>query len=192
VALHTLGSTSTTALNAIQFYPSGTTSSSTADTLSPADLAAINQSISGDGRFAVSNPTGILLTASTHSNTTLDTFSATGGGPLSSIQVGQLVLGVGIVPGTFVTARTPTTGTPTSVTLSQAASATATGVYIGIIPLHPTSDTLSFMGGRLYLPGGRGVIFVHPGDYVAIDNTGWPIVVSQASVAYAGSLWHLV
>lgn len=41
--------------------------------------------------------------------------------------------------------------------------------------------------GVLQLPGKRGVIKVMPGDYVAVDSQGWPIVVSAYSIA--NSTW---
>lgn len=175
MALHTFGSTSTTALSALKFEAS--------NVLSPADLAAIANSIVGDGRFAATNPTGILATGTTHSNTTLDTLVAVAGGPLASIGIGFLVLGVGIPPGTFVAGKP----TSTSVTLSQAATAGSAGTKIAIIPPDGVSGRLSF-NGQLEIPG-RGLLKVLPGDVVAIDNTGWPILVSAAAIAYGGSLW---
>lgn len=36
--------------------------------------------------------------------------------------------------------------------------------------------------GLLYIPN-RGVLQVLPGDYVAIDSQGWPILVSANSIA---------
>ncbi len=36
--------------------------------------------------------------------------------------------------------------------------------------------------GLLHVPN-RGVLKVLPGDYVAIDNEGWPILVSAYSIA---------
>ena len=185
MAVGTLGTNANTSLSAITFNVNGATTSTTSHTLSAADLAAIAASITGDGHFAATNPTGILATGSTHTNTTLDTLSATAGGPLATIQIGDLVLGVGIPPGTFVVAKP----SGTSVTLSQAATASAS-IRVGIIPVTGQSNRLSF-NQLLSIPG-RGVIKVLPGDIVAIDNTGWPIVVSAASIAYAGSLWHLV
>lgn len=41
--------------------------------------------------------------------------------------------------------------------------------------------------GILTFPGGRGSIKVYPGDVIAIDNLGWPTVVSAASIASAVS-----
>ena len=42
----------------------------------------------------------------------------------------------------------------------------------------------NFMG-LLTFPGGRGQIKLYPGDVIAIDNLGWPVVVSAASIANA-------
>lgn len=42
--------------------------------------------------------------------------------------------------------------------------------------------------GILTLPNGRGWVKVLPGDVVAIDNLGWPILVSAASIA-SGVKW---
>jgi hypothetical protein len=39
--------------------------------------------------------------------------------------------------------------------------------------------------GILYLPGGRGIIQAKPGDYIGVDNKGWPIIVSAYSIANA-------
>ena len=42
--------------------------------------------------------------------------------------------------------------------------------------------------GILYVPR-RGVLQVYPGDVVARDSTGWPILVSANSIGFAGSDW---
>jgi hypothetical protein len=36
--------------------------------------------------------------------------------------------------------------------------------------------------GLLYVPN-RGVLTMLPGDYVAVDETGWPILVSKLAAA---------
>lgn len=41
--------------------------------------------------------------------------------------------------------------------------------------------------GMLYLPKKRGFIMMLPGDYIAVDSTGWPIVVS--AIAAASASW---
>lgn len=43
--------------------------------------------------------------------------------------------------------------------------------------------------GRVFLPGGRGIIIMKPGDYIGVDHMGWPIVVSKESIADASSSW---
>lgn len=43
--------------------------------------------------------------------------------------------------------------------------------------------------GLLYVPN-RGVLKVLPGDYVAVDTVGWPILVSARSAATAASWTH--
>lgn len=42
--------------------------------------------------------------------------------------------------------------------------------------------------GLLYVPN-RGVLKVLPGDYVAVDSQGWPIMVSKNSIA--NGPWHV-
>lgn len=184
MALKTFGTSATTLLRAFQYQPVQGVGATAAATLLPAaDLAAIGESIVGDGRFAATNPSGILCTGTTHATTTLDTLVSTAGGPLAAIQVGMLVLGIGISPGTFVTAIP----TSTSVTLSQAATGNSAGIRIGFIPLPMESYKVS-ANGQLFVPG-RGVLQLQYGDWVVIDNTGWPILLSAATVAYAGTAW---
>ena len=163
--------------------------------ISFADLSAIGNAVSNPDLIAAvittTGPQGVLFTANTHANTTLDTFGANTGGALATVQPGQLVYGVGIVPGTFVAARTPATGTPTSITLSQAATSTTVGVRVMISPPRPHS-ALDPAGQSLVLPQGRGAIRLYPGDYVGISNTGWPILLPASEIAYLGSLWSFV
>ena len=47
-------------------------------------------------------------------------------------------------------------------------------------------------GGQLKLPGKRGLITLEPGDVIAVDHNGWPIVVSRESIADGSTSWHLV
>jgi hypothetical protein len=42
--------------------------------------------------------------------------------------------------------------------------------------------------GLLYIPN-RGVLQVLDGDYVCIDNNGWPILVSANSIGYGSTNW---
>lgn len=47
------------------------------------------------------------------------------------------------------------------------------------LPIYPGGFSNS---GRLFIPN-RGVLQVLPGDYVAYDSQGWPILVSAYSIA---------
>ena len=72
-------------------------------------------------------------------------------------------------------------------TLSQNVSGTgASGV--DILFASPNIGGAFSFNGQLFVPN-RGVLNVLPGDVVAVDNTGWPILVSANAVGYAGSLW---
>jgi hypothetical protein len=42
--------------------------------------------------------------------------------------------------------------------------------------------------GLLYIPR-RGVLQVLPGDYVGVDATGWPILVSANAIASGATEW---
>lgn len=182
MALHTLGTVAATSLQCIPAWSAA---------LAPADVAAIGQSIVNDAAIGSilsgysAGETAILATGTTHSNTTLDTLVARAGSPpLTQINVGDLVLGVGIRAGTFVSAIP----SGTSVTLSQAATAGAAGVSIVFARKGNQTPKLSLADGILYVPN-RGTLKVLPGDYVAIDNTGAVILVPGNAVGYAGSQW---
>jgi len=188
VALHTLGTNANTSLTALAGW---------AANLLAADVAAIDQAIVDDSNFQTLlmglsyGQQAVIATSATHSNTTLDTLVATGPAviPLSQILVSDLVLGVGIPAGTFVVAKP----TGTSVTLSQAATTSSTPTVAFVRQGYDQQSAgLGPQAGPLYIPGGRGVLIPHPGDVIAIDNTGWPILVSAASIAYSASLWHFV
>jgi hypothetical protein len=47
---------------------------------------------------------------------------------------------------------------------------------------HPRMPTAWAQGNLLYVPN-RGILKVLPGDWVAVDSQGWPILVSANSVA---------
>lgn len=180
MALRTLGTSATTSLRALNAW---------ATSLSDADISAIAQTISSDGKFASglgggsAGATAVLATGATHTSVTLDTLVSTGGAGLASIMVGDLVLAADVPPGTFV-ARKPSA---TSVTLSQA----ATGSNAERVAFVRANAPHLSRNAQLVIPGGRGIVKVMPGDIVAIDNLGWPILVSAASIAYSGSQWTL-
>ena len=58
-------------------------------------------------------------------------------------------------------------------------------------PAHPIVPGAFAKSGQLFLPNGRGVINMQPGDVIAVDHNGWPIVVSSESIADGSSSWHL-
>lgn len=181
MAIGTLGTNTTTSLKATAAW---------ATSLSDADIAAIAAAITPDSRIAAilagfgAGATGVLTTGVTHTNTTLDTLVSTAGGPLATIAVGDLVLAADVPPGTFVVAKP----TGTSVTLSQAATG---GNAERVAFVRPNPPGLTRAGQQLVIPK-RGVLQVLPGDIVAVDNTGWPILVSGAAIGYAGTQWNLV
>jgi hypothetical protein len=43
--------------------------------------------------------------------------------------------------------------------------------------------------GRLAFPGRRGFILLQPSDYIGVDSNGWPIVVSNQSIASGSTSW---
>lgn len=52
-------------------------------------------------------------------------------------------------------------------------------------PIYPGAFSHS---GLLYVPN-RGVLKVLPGDYVAVDAFGWPILVAGGAISYASTSW---
>jgi hypothetical protein len=56
-------------------------------------------------------------------------------------------------------------------------------------PAHNIEPGAFSPSGRLFLPGGRGIIQLKPGDYIGVDHNGWPIVVSSQSIADGSSSW---
>lgn len=183
MALGTLGTAGTTSLVCLNAWTA---------VMSETDIAAMNMVIVSDSAFVavtdyLPGPRGIFGTGSTHTNTTLDTLVAgSGSAPLTQIDVGDIVIGAGIPPGTFVASVT----SGTAVVLSAAATATAAGVNLAIIHPNLGPDGAIDKYGMLTLPGGRGRVRLYPGDILAVDLvTGWPIVVSAAAIAATGSLW---
>lgn len=184
MALRTIGTKTTTSLVALPAW---------AASLAAADFANIASGIVDDMVFGAvlgqpqSGVKAVLATGSTHTSTTLDTLAAVSGPPLSQIQVGDLAIGIGIVPGTFIQQLV----SGTSVFLSQAATATAAGVRVAFVRATAAIPGDLSIEGRLFVPN-RGILKVLAGDIVAVDNTGFPYVISANSVAYAGSQWNLV
>ena len=88
-------------------------------------------------------------------------------------------------------ATTSLVAVPFSYSLSQADVASiAQLIRDDINVTHPVLPTNFVRDGLLYLPGGRGVIKLLPGDWPAVDAaTGWPIVLSARAIA-AGPWTH--
>jgi len=185
MTIHTLGTKGASQLSCLPAW---------SQVVAQADVAAINSAITLDGGFGSlsggfsAGVTYVLATATTAASTSLTSVTASGGSPpITQIKVGDLVLGsnADIVPGTFVTAISGTT-----VTLSQAASSSGASKRVAFVRFGDTAPGVAGLDltGQLYVPG-RGVLRVRPGDYVATDASGWPILVSGNAVAYAGSDW---
>jgi hypothetical protein len=178
MAIGTLGTNATTSLNKLPAW---------SQVVSAADIAAFAQSVLDDSVLATllsgygPGISALLATATTHGNTSLTAITRVSGAALAQVHVGDLVLGDGIAPGTFI----QVTGGSTTATLSQATVSSTAGVKI--IIARPGPPALG-AEGLLVIPK-RGILKVLPGDFPALDNTGWPILVSGASVGYAGSDW---
>jgi hypothetical protein len=94
---------------------------------------------------------------------------------------------------TFGTAATTSlTAVPYASSISAADFATiAQGIQddrVNVAGSHPILNEAFMRSGLLLVPN-RGILKVLDGDYVAIDNNGWPILVSADSVNYGLSLW---
>jgi hypothetical protein len=183
MALHTIG---TKAASSLVCAPAWSAVEAMADT------AAISAAITPDEVFGAllsgysAGATAVLGTSATHSNTVLDTLVATGGAALAQIHVGDLVLKADVPPGTFVASIT----SGTAVVLSQAASGSNAG-RVAFVRRNKTQGIVGVdvQNGLVTIPG-RGILKMRPGDVIAVDPaTGWPVLVSAAAIAYAGSLW---
>ena len=106
----------------------------------------------------VKSPSGTLITGSTHTTTTVDSISPNTIG----LVVGQSISGAGILPATTITAI----NSISSITISQAATATASGVALtsnvidaGYVTVYPReyNETYGYFSVQL-LSGGRNPI----------------------------------
>lgn len=97
---------------------------------------------------------------------------------------------------------TVTMGSPAATTFTALPFATAVGavadadiatiqqlILDDLKVSHPVWPGAFSKAGLLYVPN-RGVLRVLPGDYVAIDTVGWPILVSARSAATGASWTH--
>lgn len=81
-------------------------------------------------------------------------------------------------------ALTAVTFSPSSQVLLPAdLAAIANGIKNDQNPALPAVPASFTYNGLLFVPGGRGVLKVYPGDVVAIDNQGAVILVPKNSIA---------
>lgn len=180
MALHLLGTKGASQLSCLAGW---------SQVLLPTDLGNIAQAINNDfGLGAIlgysAGTAYVLATGTTAGSNQLTALAARAGSPpLTAIRVGDGVIGsaADIAPGTYVTAISGTT-----VTLSQAAISTGTLKAVGFV--HQPGVAEIGQVGLLDIPN-RGRLKVLPGDVIAVDASGWPILVSANAIAYAGSDW---
>jgi hypothetical protein len=86
------------------------------------------------------------------------------------------------------------TRTPVAADFAAIANAIKDDYYHGtsLMPT-PPATTRIFPGaftraGQLFIPN-RGVLQVKPGDVVAVDATGWPILISAFAIASGSTEW---
>ena len=66
--------------------------------------------------------------------------------------------------------------------LAAADVATLDQIKDDINPAHPLIPSCFDAGGFLTIPN-RGILQVRPGDWVALDSRGWPILLSADTIA---------
>jgi len=185
MALHTFGTNANNLLIALKYFPGA----ATLDT----DIGNLENSLASDVWTAQKGtpgapqvpdspgPTGTIATGTTAGTVTVTAVTFVAGAPLATITPGDVVLGAGIPSTTYVV-----TFSGTTMVMSAAATTSLTGQYLLVLP---QDNTAWFKrDGRLFVPN-RGVLKIRPGDVIARDNTGWPILVSGASANYPGSQW---
>jgi hypothetical protein len=65
-------------------------------------------------------------------------------------------------------------------------AAIANAIKDGLNVAHPIYPGAFSSHNLLYVPN-RGILTIQPGDFVAVDSQGWPILVSANSIA--NSTW---
>jgi len=92
------------------------------------------------------------------------------------------------------TLGTPANNTLTALPMTGALAAAdiaaiANAILNDLVNGNPIWPGAFAQNGLLYVPN-RGVLKVLPGDFVGVDTTGWPILVSKAAAATAASWIH--
>lgn len=182
MSLHTLGTKASTSLVSLPAWSAA---------IAAADVAAVASNVLNDAGLGAilggysAGETYFIGTASTHTNTVLDSLSADSGSPATTqIKVGDVVLGSGITAGTYIAAVTSST----AFVLSQAATASASGVHVIIARPASIAPKVDIASARVFVPN-RGVLTILPGDYVAVGKAGEVVIVPGNAVSYAGSVW---
>lgn len=163
--------------------------------LAAADVATIDQSIADDqaivsmnlGPSASTIQAAIIFTAdittTQMSGLTNVSISTPATATIASIRPGQWIYGPSIPTGQQVLSAS---GTTIHMTGTDTPTAVATGNTYFVTGRRLAGSFST--NGELFIPN-RGVLKLFPGDYVAVDNSGWPILLSAESVAYANSSW---
>lgn len=173
MSIHSLGTTSTTALRAVQFTKN----------MSDSDIAGISGLIVSDVQIQKQAVWATATISSGNANVVSVTALTSGSNiPLTAARAGHWIFGPGIPSGTQIRGISGST-----VTMTNTATANAVGANIFIVGalLQPGSFQRY---GQLWIPN-RGWHKIEVNDYIAVDASGWPIHLSQQAVAYAGSSW---
>ena len=164
MATKTLGTSATSSLTALSF------SATDAD----ADVAKIAGGICNDVQ---ANNSFTSFTGTTNSTAAMASISGISG----TLTPGMQVAGSGIPFDTqILSVTTNASGVVTGFTMNRAATSGTTTTFYAFVS-GPTNVAFSKQG-LLYIPN-RGVLQVLPGDWVGVDNYGWPILVSSFSIA---------
>jgi hypothetical protein len=99
---------------------------------------------------------------------------------------------------TFTGGTTSTTALPYGLTYQPGYASGMAAADIATIGEHILNDLVNTnpimrepfsSNGLLFVPN-RGVLQMRPGDVVFVDNTGWPILVSKASINNGSTVWN--
>ena len=97
----------------------------------------------------------------------------------------------------LITLGTNATTTLNALVWNPAVNAADLAQIVENIKSQPSTGTYQIISpgafgrdGRLHFPGRRGFVNLKPGDYVAYDSVGWPVIVSCFSIANGGGWTH--
>lgn len=168
--------------------------------LAAADVATMDQKIADDqelSSMSLVGPTGtalqnaIVFTADTVttalSGLTSVQVSSPTGATISNIRPGNWIYGPNIPAGAQVLSVGTTSIHLTSPSDTPTANA-AQSTYFVVGRRLPGSFS---QNGELFVPN-RGVLKMFPGDTIAVDASGFPFLLSKASITYAGSSWIFI